>query len=125
MEKASIFLRGIRGAVTVERNTAEEIVAATRELLEAIVGENNLQPEDVAGVFFTVTPDLNAEFPAVAARKMPGWKYVPLMCAQEINVPGSLPRCIRVLVFAHTARSQREIKHVYLREAARLREDLI
>lgn len=121
---ANTFVRGIRGAVTVERNTAEEIMGATRELLEAIVSENNLQPEDVAGVFFTVTPDLNAEFPAAAARKMPGWKYVPLLCAQEINVPGSLPKCIRVLVFAHTTRSQREIKHVYLREAARLREDL-
>lgn len=124
MAKDNIFLRGIRGAVTVERNTAEEIIRATKELLEAIVGENDLQPEDVAGVFFTVTPDLNAAFPAEAARKMPGWKYVPLMCAQEINVPGSLLRCIRVLVFVNTARSQREIKHVYLREAAQLREDL-
>lgn len=117
-------MRGIRGAITVERNLAEEIVSATRELLEAIIKENDLDPEDIASACFTVTADLNAEFPASAAREM-GWKYVPLLCATEINVPGRLGKCIRVLVHVNTEKSQRELKHIYLRDAARLRVDLL
>lgn len=116
--------RGIRGAITVERNDAEEIIAATRELLEIIIKENDLVPEDIASAFFTVSADLNAEFPASAAREM-GWKYVPLLCATEIDVPGRLGKCIRVLVHVNTRKSQRELKHVYLREAAQLRVDLL
>lgn len=116
-------LRGIRGAITVERNLSEEIVAATRELIEAITKENGLDPEDIASVIFTVTADLDAEFPATAVREM-GWKYVPLMCANEINVPGSLSKCIRVLIHVNTEKSQRELKHIYLRGAAGLRKDL-
>ncbi|MCL6638710.1 MAG: chorismate mutase [Firmicutes bacterium] len=117
-------VRGIRGAITVERNTAGEIVAATRELLEAIIRENELDPEDIASAFFTVTRDLNAEFPASAAREM-GWKYVPLLCATEIDVPGRLEKCIRVLVHVNTVKSQRQLKHVYLKEAVSLRVDLL
>ena len=117
-------VRGIRGAITVERNTAEEIVAATRELLEAIIRENDLDPEDIASAFFTVTADLDAEFPASAAREM-GWKYVPLLCATEINVPGRLGRCIRVLVHVNTEKTQRELRHIYLGNAAQLRVDLL
>ena len=117
-------MRGIRGAVTVERNLAEEIVSATRELLEAIIKENDLDPEDIAGAFFTVTADLDAEFPASAAREM-GWKYVPLLCATEIDVPGRLGKCIRIMVLVNTEKSQKELKHIYLREAARLRVDLL
>ncbi|HOV78636.1 MAG TPA: chorismate mutase [Bacillota bacterium] len=116
-------LRGIRGAITVKQNSAGEIVAATRELLQAIISENGIEPEDMASVFFTVTPDLDAEFPATAAREL-GLKYVPLLCTTEINVPGSLDRCIRVLVHVNTRKSQKEIRHVYLKEAVRLREDL-
>ncbi|MBE3584598.1 chorismate mutase [Desulfofundulus thermocisternus] len=119
------YVRGIRGAITVERNTPEDIIQATGELLQAIMAENNLDPEDIASAFFTVTDDLNAEFPATAARELLGWKYVPLLCAREIAVPGRLPMCIRVLVHVNTTRSQREIKHVYLREATRLRKDLL
>lgn len=119
------ILRGIRGATTVESNDAEEILEATRELLQAIVEENGLATEDIASAIFTVTPDLNAEFPATAAREMLGWKYVPLLCATEINVPGRLGKCIRVLVHVHTDRSQQELKHVYLREATQLRTDLL
>ncbi|MCL6559857.1 MAG: chorismate mutase [Firmicutes bacterium] len=121
---AKIYVRGIRGAITVERNAAEDIVAATRELLEAIIRENDLDPEDIASAFFTVTKDLDAEFPASAAREM-GWKYVPLLCATEIDVPGRLPKCIRVLVHANTDKSQRELKHIYLRDAVQLRVDLL
>lgn len=117
-------MRGIRGAVTVERNLAEEIVSATRELLEAIIKENDLKPEDIACAFFTVTADLDAEFPASAAREM-GWKYVPLLCATEIDVPGRLGKCIRIMVLVNTEKSQKELKHIYLREAARLRVDLL
>lgn len=117
-------MRGIRGAITVERNSAEEIVSATRELLAVIIKENDLEPESIASAFFTVTTDLDAEFPASAAREM-GWKYVPLLCATEINVPGRLGKCIRVMVHVNTEKSQRDLKHVYLRDAARLRVDLL
>ncbi len=118
------FVRGIRGAITVERNDAGEIIAATRELLEAIIKENDLDPEDIASAIFTVTRDLDAEFPASAAREM-GWKYVPLLCATEIDVPGRLGKCIRIMVHVNTGKSQRELKHVYLKEAVQLRTDLL
>ncbi|NLI11186.1 chorismate mutase [Pelotomaculum propionicicum] len=116
-------LRGIRGAITVDRNEAAEIAAATRELIEAITTKNSLDTEDIASAIFTVTPDLDAGFPATAAREM-GWQYIPLLCANEINVPGSLGKCIRVLIHVNTEKSQKELKHVYLRGAAVLREDL-
>lgn len=117
-------LRGIRGAITVERNTSEEIKAASWELLEAVIKKNDIDPEDIASIFFTVTQDLDAVFPAMGVRDK-GFKYVPLLCSIEINVPGSLARCIRILVHVNTRKSQKEIKHVYLRDAVRLREDLI
>lgn len=121
---ANTVSRGIRGATTVERNSAVEIVMATRELLEAIIRENELDPEDITSAFFTVTQDLNAEFPASAAREM-GWKYVPLLCATEIDVPGRLEKCIRILVHVNTSKSQRDLKHIYLKEAVKLRLDLL
>jgi chorismate mutase len=117
-------LRGIRGAITVERNTSEEIQAASWELLEAVIKKNNIDPEDIASIFFTVTQDLDAAFPAMGVRAK-GFKYVPLLCSIEINVPGSLARCIRIMVHFNTSKSQKEIKHIYLRDAVRLREDLI
>ncbi len=120
---AERVLRGIRGAITVERNSAEEILAASGELLDAIIKENDIAAEDIASIIFTMTADLDACFPAKAARDK-GLKYVPLLDALELNVPGSLARCIRILVHVNTARSQKEIKHIYLKEAARLREDL-
>lgn len=121
---ANTVSRGIRGAITVERNSAGEIVTATRELLEAIIRENELDPEDITSAFFTVTQDLNAEFPASAAREM-GWKYVPLLCATEIDVPGRLEKCIRILVHVNTSKSQRDLKHIYMKEAVKLRLDLL
>ena len=112
--------RGIRGATTVERNDREQILAATRELLEVLVRLNGLRPDDVAYVWFTVTPDLDAEFPAFAAREI-GWTEVPLMCGREIPVPGAIAGCIRVLIDWNTAKTQREIRHAFLHRAKELR----
>jgi chorismate mutase len=114
--------RGIRGATTVEDNTADAILEATGELLEAITAANGLQVEELAAAFFTATQDLDAAFPARAARDL-GWDVIPLLDAQEIAVPGSLPRCIRVLLLWNTDKSQEEIAHVYLRGAQALRPD--
>lgn len=116
--------RGIRGAITVDADQPELILAATRELLEAILAANaGMSPGEIASAFFTVTEDLRSTFPAQAARQM-GWSQVPMMCAREIPVPGSLPRVIRVLIHWNTERAQHEIVHVYLREAVKLRPDL-
>ena len=115
--------RGIRGAITVGTDSADAIVAATRELLVGMVVANDVVVADIASAIFTVTPDLTAAFPARAAREL-GWQHVPLLDAQEVPVPGSLPRCIRVLLLWNSERSQKEIRHVYLRGAESLRPDL-
>jgi prephenate dehydratase len=115
--------RGVRGAITAAENTPVEILAATEELLQALSAANNLDPADIASAIFTVTPDLNAAFPAQAARRM-GWDHVPLLDAVEIGVPGSLPRCIRVLASWNTDLPPYAIRHIYLREAVALRPDL-
>jgi len=115
-----MYCRGIRGATTVERNESEEILAAAKELLQLMVERNNLHVEDIASAFFTVTEDLDAAFPAAAARAM-GWTEVPLMDAREIPVPNSLGKCIRVMLHVNTTRSAAEIRHVYIRGAANLR----
>jgi len=116
-------LRGIRGATTVEDNTKEAILQATDELLQAIIQANGVERDDVASVFFSTTPDLDAEFPAVAARNL-GWTKVALMCAHEMNVPGSLPMCLRILMHVNTSKAPAEIEFVYLRGARVLRPDL-
>jgi chorismate mutase len=118
-----MLVRGIRGATTVEANSREAILAAASELLGEIVSANNVDRDHVASVIFSTTPDLNAEFPAVAAREM-GWTDIALMCGHEMNVPGSLPRCLRILVHVNTDLGVNEIKHVYLRGARALRPDL-
>ena len=115
-------LQGIRGATTVDRNSADEILAATDELLRAVIAANDLQPDDIVSALFTVTRDLDAAFPARAAEEF-GWNIVALLHATEIPVPGSLPRCIRLLVHAYTSRSRAEIRHCYLRGATALRPD--
>jgi len=115
--------RGVRGAITVRSNSREAILEATRELLTVMVTRNGIQVEDIASVIFTTTPDLNAEYPAVAARAL-GWRYVPLLCTHEMAVPHGLPRCIRILLLWNTDRPPTAIRHVYLREAAALRPDL-
>ncbi len=115
---------GVRGATTVSRDDKDEILAATTELLEAILAANpQMQTQDLSSAFFTLTDDLSAVHPAKAARLM-GWTEVPLMCAQEIPVPGSLPRCIRVLLHWNTELKQNEVHHIYLRDAVQLRPDL-
>jgi chorismate mutase len=116
-------VRGIRGATTTAVNTAEAIAAATDRLLREMIGRNGVRAEDVAAVFFTTTPDLNAEFPAAAARAL-GWRKVPLLCATEIDVPGRLASCIRVLMLVNTDQAQAHIRHIYLEGATRLRPDL-
>jgi chorismate mutase len=116
--------RGIRGAISVEINDAGAVIAAARELLERIVAANGLSVEDVASVIFTTTPDLDAAYPAQAAREM-GWMNVPLLCMQEMAVVDSLPRCIRVLVHWNTDLSADQIRHVYLGKAQALRPDLM
>ncbi len=119
-----MLVRGIRGAITVDSNTREEIIGKTKELLITLKKENDFKIEDITSIFFSVTPDLNAAFPAQAAREL-GWNKVPLFDMQEINVPGSLPRCIRILIQVNCQKSQQEIKHCYLKGANILRRDLI
>lgn len=118
-----MHVRGIRGATTVTANTEEDIHAATRELLQRMVADNDAEPDEITAILFTCTPDLNAAFPAEAARQLE-WTAVPLLSATEIAVPDALPRCIRVLMLWNCARSQEQVQHVYLREAAVLRPDL-
>ena len=115
--------RGIRGATTVETNSREAILAATAELIREMVDANAVQKDDVASAYFTTTPDLDAEFPAVAARDL-GWTNVALMCGHEMDVPGSLRQCLRILLHVNSDRSQADICHVYQRGASVLRPDL-
>lgn len=118
------MIRGIRGATTVEKNEASEIVDRAYELMNGIVEENDLEARDVAQVMFSATTDINETFPAKALRKLEGWKYVPVMCMQEIEVPSGLERCIRVMVTVNTSKEPQEMKHVYHYEAVKLRPDL-
>lgn len=115
--------RGVRGATTADENSRDAILHATRQLLALMIRQNGIQPEDVASAIFTTTVDLNAEFPALAARQL-GWIDVPLLCTNEIDVPGSLRQCVRILVHWNTDRPQTEIKHIYLKGAVQLRPDL-
>lgn len=117
------MLRGIRGAITIDEDREDAVLSATRELLQSLLAQNDVAPEDIASVFFSVTPDIKSAFPAAAARGM-GWHRVPLLCFQEIDVPGALGLCIRILIHVNTSKSQDEIKHVYLRDARSLRTDL-
>ncbi len=120
----SVRLQGIRGATTVEENDAQQILQATDELLRELIAANQLQPDDIVSGLFTMTSDLNAAFPARAA-EVYGWNIVALLHSTEIPVPGSLPRCIRLLVHAYTPRTKEEIRHVYLRRAVALRPDRV
>ena len=117
-----MYCRGIRGATTVEQNEREAILAATGELLQAIIRQNDLHVEDITSGIFTVTEDLDAVFPALAARQL-GWNEIALLCMREIPVPGSLGKCIRVLLHVNTRRRPAELRHVYLRKATRLRPE--
>jgi chorismate mutase len=115
--------RGVRGATTVESNTREDVLAATRQLLALMIRQNGIQPEDVASIIFTTTAEINASFPAYAARQF-GWLEVAMLCMHELDVPGSLANCIRVLMHWNTEKSASEIAHVYIKGASQLRPDL-
>jgi chorismate mutase len=117
------MVRAIRGATQVDADERNLILTATAELVGEVLTRNNLLVEDMISVLFTTTPDLTAEFPALAARKA-GFEHVPLLCASEIDVPGALPRVVRLLAYADTDRPQQLIRHVYLRGAAQLRQDI-
>lgn len=118
-----MHVRGIRGATTVEENSERAVLEATRELLQGMIQANRVEPDEIAAIMFTATPDLTAAYPAEAARQL-RWTHVPLMSAAEIAVPGGLPMCVRALMLWNTARSQEEVVHVYLRRAVALRPDL-
>jgi len=117
-------VRGIRGATTATENSAAAICEATDELLRAVMERNNVDIAEIASAFFSTTSDLTAEFPAYAARGL-GWLTVPLLCGHEMNVPGALPGCIRVLIHLNTDLPQSAMRHAYLREAVTLRRDLV
>jgi chorismate mutase len=119
-----MWVRGIRGATTVKQNNEKEILQATTELLLQIVAENQVIPEDICSVFVTTTQDLTATFPARAIREMNSWELVPLMCSLEIPVQPSLPLCIRLMVHINTTKTQKQMNHVYLNDAAALRPDI-
>lgn len=120
-----LVLRGIRGATTVTDDRPELILEATRELLEAMLEANRIESfEDIAAIFFTCTPDLTSTFPAEAARAL-GMNMVPLLCNQEIPVPNRLPRAVRVMMQVNTRMAQGDMQHMYLREARKLRPDLV
>ena len=116
----ALVCRGLRGATTVQENSKEAILEAAHELLQELLKANSFQADDVAAAFFTTTQDLNAEFPAVAARQM-GWEFVPLICGHEMKVPDSLPQCIRVMILVNTEKRPEEMAHKYLRGAVNLR----
>lgn len=115
--------RGVRGATTADSNTREDILQATTQLLALMIRKNEMKSTDIASAIFTTTPDLNAAFPALAARQL-GWLDVPLLCTHEIDVPDSLRMCIRVLIHWNTDRDQSKIDHIYVKEAVALRPDL-
>jgi chorismate mutase len=118
-----MMCRGVRGATTVDHNNRVEILESTRQLLALMIRQNEINPQDVASAIFSITFDLDAEFPALAARQL-GWMDVPLICTHEVNVPGSLPRCIRILLHWNTTKLQEEICHLYIKDAVKLRPDL-
>ena len=113
-------VRGIRGATTADTNTRDDVLGVTKALLEKLIEANNIDVDDLAAAFFTTTPDLNAEFPAAAARLM-GWTYVALMGASEIDVPDAPPRCIRVLILVNTDKAANQLTNIYLRGAEHLK----
>jgi chorismate mutase len=118
------MIRGVRGAITVNQNDEGEIVAAAEKLLREVISANNIIPNDVASIFMSATDDVNAAFPAKALRNIDGWTYVPVMCMKELAVPGSLRKCIRVMIHVNTETPPEDINHIYLEGAAGLRPDL-
>lgn len=118
------MIRGFRGATTVNENNETEMLAETKQLILTMVEKNDIKPEDISHVFFSLTTDLNAAFPAKVSREIDGWKHVPVMCMQEVAVPNSLEKCIRVMLVAQTNLQQKDVQHIFLNDAVKLRPDL-
>lgn len=119
------MIRGIRGAITIEQDSPENVWSETEKLVLEVARVNNVVPEDIASVTISTTPDITSAFPARAVRLMKDWQFVPIMCMHEMDVPGALPLCIRVLLHVNTTTPQHEINHVYLNDAVKLRPDLV
>ena len=119
------MIRGVRGATTIQSDTAELVWSETASLVVEMVKANNIVPEDIASITISTTPDIKSAFPAKSVRLMEGWQYVPIMCMHEMDVPGALPLCIRVLMHVNTDVMQKDIQHIYLNEAVKLRPDLV
>lgn len=119
------MIRGIRGAITVSADKPEEILLETKKLVTEMAKENRIDPDDVASVIISTTTDISSAFPAKAVRTLENWTYVPVMCTHEMDVPGSLPLCIRVMMHVNTEVVQQEIRHIYLNDAVKLRPDLV
>lgn len=120
-----MMMRGIRGAITVSADHPDEILKETKKLVLEMAKENDVEPDQVASVVISTTTDISSAFPAKAVRTIDDWNYVPVMCTHEMDVPGSMPLCIRVMMHANTEKSQQEINHIYMNEAVKLRPDLI
>lgn len=118
------MIRGFRGATTVNENNEKEMLAETKRLILTMVETNEIQPDDISHVLFSLTTDLNATFPAKVSREIDGWKHVPVMCMQEVAVPNSLEKCIRVMLVAQTHLEQKDVQHIFLNDAVQLRPDL-
>ena len=118
-------VRGVRGAITVKEDSESEVLQVTDTLLRKMIQENEIEPEQVASVFISVTDDITNAFPARAMRAIDGWSYVPVMCMKEMTVPNALQKCIRIMMHINTNKGQREINHIYLEEAVSLRPDLV
>jgi chorismate mutase len=119
------MFRGVRGAITVKENNEQVIFQATDRLFKKIIQDNQIEPEQVASVFISVTDDITEAFPAKVLRSMEGWSFVPVMCMKEMTVRSALEKCIRVMMHINTSKSQQEINHVYLEDAVLLRPDLV
>ena len=119
------MIRGVRGATTIQNDSAELVWQETEKLVVEMAKANNLTPEEIISVTISTTPDIVSAFPAKAVRTMDGWQYVPTMCMHEMNVPGALPLCIRVLMHANLTVAQKDVQHIYLNEAVQLRPDLV
>lgn len=118
------MIRGVRGAITVRQNIADEIVSATKSLLQTMIEQNAISAEDVASVFISATDDINSTFPAKALRSLKDWTFVPVICMRELDIPDALSKCVRVMMHVNTEKAQSEIIHVYLEGAVGLRPDL-
>ncbi len=120
-----MMIRGIRGAITISADHPDQILDETRKLVLEMAKQNDVDPEHVASVIISTTNDISSAFPAKAVRTIEGWTFVPVMCTHEMSVPGSMPLCIRVMMHANTALGQKEINHIYMNDAVKLRPDLI